>query len=277
MFHSFYRNLAAFAEGQEHAPSEPLIPTILVLSALPPTGFDQTHKLDKARREEYTRVNSGADFSRQMATNKPELASARLVTSTSFTPHASVLRFRRIQEQATSSPPQAYLNVQVDGRVSSYFEWLGAGIYCPGRRATAQSGRQQLLRELQYGFGERFLYLRVDPLPELLHALRDVEFRIKLHGSEDVRMLVGIEDGKFAGCLLDMEDLCILGTHELVQAAFDKILEVAIGRRLLRLTGRMTITLEVEVWTGDLLLDMLPTGGSIEVKLGAGAFGWPAE
>lgn len=212
-----------------------------------------------------------------MATNKPELASARSLTSTSFTPRASVLRFRRIQEQATSSPPQAYLNVRVDGRVSSYFEWLGAGIYCPGRRAASQSGRQQLLRELQYGFSERFFCLRVDPLAELLPALGDAEFRIKLQGSEEVRLVVGIENGKFAGCLLDTEDLCILGPHELVQAAFDKILEVSIGRRLLRLTGRTTMTLEVQVWRDNLVLDVLPTERSIEVRLGPAAFAWPAE
>jgi hypothetical protein len=212
-----------------------------------------------------------------MATNKPELASARLVSSTSFTPRPSVLRFRRIQEQAASSQPQAYLNVHVDGRVSSYFEWIGAGIYCPGHRAAAQNGRQHLLRELQYGFGDCFFYLRVDPVPELLPALRDTEFRIKLQGSEQARLLVGIEGGKFAGCLFDMDDLCILGPHELVGVAFDKILEVAVGRRLLQLIGRTTVTLKVEVWADNLLLDMLPAEGSLVVKLGAGAFAWPPE
>lgn len=210
-----------------------------------------------------------------MATNKPELASARLASSTSLTPRASVLRFRRIQEQAAIAQPQAYLNVQIDGRVSSYFEWLGAGIYCPARRA--QSGRQQLLRELHYGFGERFFYLRIDPIPDLLPRLQDVEFRIKLQGNEEVRLLVGVEGGKFAGCLLDTKDICILGPHELVGAAFDKILEVSIARRLLPLAGQTRITLEAGVWANDLPLDLLPIDGSIEVKLGTAAFAWPAE
>lgn len=74
-----------------------------------------------------------------------------------------------------------------------------------------------------------------------------------------------------------MEDLCILGPHELVGAAFDKIREVSIERRLLQLAGRTTMTVEVGVWADDLPLDVFPTEGSIEVKLGAGAFAWPTE
>ena len=49
--------------------------------------------------------------------------------------------------------------------------------------------------------------------------------------------MVLIEGGKLVGCLLDTNDVCILGPHALVEVAFGRILEVAIGRRLFNLAG----------------------------------------
>jgi hypothetical protein len=169
------------------------------------------------------------------------------------------------------------LNIRVDGHETSYFEWLGAGIYCADERCAAQNCRSQTLQELHYGFSERFFYLRVDALPGLLSELRNFEFRISLRGSEELRLLVAVEEGNFAGCLLDTEDLCILGPHELVEVAFDKILEVAIGRRLLRLAGQTSLMLNVALWRCGLPAEFLPLDSSLEVKLGTDAFAWPAE
>jgi hypothetical protein len=214
-----------------------------------------------------------------MATNKPELDSARLIARTRTPLRASVVRFKQLQERATITQPEAYLGVDVNGRENSYFEWLGAGIHCPDRRAPAQTQNAcpQILRELRYGFDERFFYLRVDPFPDSFFLLRDVEFRIALRGNKELRLLVGIEAGRFAGSLLDTEDVCILGPHELAGAAFDKILEVSIGRKLLRLEGCSSIELEVGLWREGIPLDRLPLEGSIEVKLGADAFAWPVR
>ena len=212
-----------------------------------------------------------------MATNKPELASARLVVSAPFTPRASIVRFRRVQEQGEIARPQGYVHAQIDGRITSYFEWLGAGVYCPDRHAPGQNCRPQILRELRYGFDEHFFYLRVDSLPGSMSALGDVEFRIILRADEEVRLLVGVEKGRFAGCLFDAEEVCILGPHELVKAAFDEIMEMAVARKLVRRVGHRSMLLRVELWSGNVVLDSLPREGPIEVELGAGAFAWPAE
>ncbi len=212
-----------------------------------------------------------------MSSNKPELDWARLADHTRLTPRLSMARSKRRLEQAATAQPQAYLNVQVNGRETSYFEWLGAGFYCPGQSNTAESGEALALRELHYGFDERFFYLRVDPLAQSFSTMSEAEFRIALRGSEELRLLVAVEAGKVAGSLLDTEDVCILGPHELVRAAFDEILEVSVGRRLVRVAGLASLTLEVELWREGVPVDRLPADGSIEVKLGADAFAWPTE
>ena len=176
-------------------------------------------------------------------------------------------------EPAFIAQPLAYLNVQVDGRENSYFEWLGAGIYSTDLRRSTPT-QSHFLRELRFGFGENFFYLRVDSFPETLHKLRDCEFRIMLRGNKNLRLMVVIEQGKFVGSLLDTEDVCILGPHELVQAAFDRILEVGIGRRLVALIGQAPFTVEVALLRGGLPADVLPREGSLEVSRGMDAFTW---
>jgi hypothetical protein len=216
-----------------------------------------------------------------MSTNKPAFDSARLpplsAVRPQLTPPTPARRLKRHAEPTIVAQPLAYLNVQVDGRETSYFEWLGAGMYCADRRGAAQNGRSRVLHELHYGFSERFFYLLVDGFPGSLSGLRDFEFRITLRCSEELRLLVAVEEDKFAGCLLDTEDLCILGPHELVEVAFDKILEVAIGRRLLKLAEKTSSMLEVALWRDGLLLDLLPPEIPLEMKLGTDAFAWPAK
>jgi hypothetical protein len=62
-----------------------------------------------------------------------------------------------------------------------------------------------------------------------------------------------------------------------VEVAFDKILEVALGRRLIALAGQTSLTLEVALWYAGLPLDLLPREISLEVKLGVDAFAWPVQ
>ncbi len=217
----------------------------------------------------------------EMSANMPEFGSSRrlplAVVRPQLTPERRDRRFKHLPERTVVSQPLAYLNVRVDGRETSYFEWLGAGIYCAGRRAAAQNGRSPLLQELQYGFSERFFYLRVDGLPGSFSGLRNFEFQITLRGDEELRLVVAIEEGSFAGCLLDTPGLCILGPHELVEVAFDRTLELAIGRRLIGLAEQTSFMLNVALCKNGLPVDVLPPDGSLEVMLGPEAFAWSAE
>jgi hypothetical protein len=62
-----------------------------------------------------------------------------------------------------------------------------------------------------------------------------------------------------------------------VEVAFDRILEVAIGRRLLALAGQTSLALDVALWEAGLPLELLPRETLLEVKLGVDAFAWPVQ
>ncbi len=167
--------------------------------------------------------------------------------------------------------------MNVDGRETSYFEWLGAGLYSADRRSGAMHGRSFFLHELRYGFDEKFLYVRVDVFKDAMAGLRDCEFRVTLRAGEEVRVVARLEEGALAGYLLESKDVCLLGPDEMVSVAFVKILEVAIAREMFDLRGRSSLSLGVALWQGGLPVDVLPAEGWLEVKLGADNFAWPAE
>jgi len=59
-------------------------------------------------------------------------------------------------------PPANSIHAVVDGEVTSYFEWLGAGRYRPDRRSGAMHGDVSPVREILYGTNSANLYVRLD-------------------------------------------------------------------------------------------------------------------
>jgi hypothetical protein len=180
-------------------------------------------------------------------------------------------------ERGLILPPSAHLAVKVDGRESSYFEWLGSGLYSTDRSSSAMHGRLMLLHELRYGFDATRIFLRVDVFANALAELRDAEFRITLRAEQEVRVVVHLEGGKVSGYLVESRDMCLLGPDEVVRVACDKILEVSVAKELFVLGDRKSISVGVALWEGGLPVDVLPAEGVLEIRLGDEHFGWPLK
>jgi alpha-amylase/alpha-mannosidase (GH57 family) len=180
-------------------------------------------------------------------------------------------------ERAEVLPPSGHLKVHPDGRETSYFEWLGAGLYSPERRESSMHGRKRLLEHIRYGFNEDRFYVRVDPFEGVFAGLHDAECRLTFRCEEELRVVVRIEEGKLSGYLVESKDFCLLGPDEMVLVGCGRILEVSIARKLLRLKGLQSFSLVVALWEGGLPVDLLPAEGWLEVRLGAENFAWPVE
>ncbi|MBK5294739.1 MAG: glycoside hydrolase, partial [Acidobacteriia bacterium] len=63
---------------------------------------------------------------------------------------------------AMHTGPTAPVRPVIDGEVSSYFEWMGAGQYQVDGRSGSMHGQRLLVRQLHYGCDGQNLYLRVD-------------------------------------------------------------------------------------------------------------------
>jgi alpha-amylase/alpha-mannosidase (GH57 family) len=184
---------------------------------------------------------------------------------------------KRQPEHALQMPPTGFLKITVDGADTSYFEWLGAGLYSPERRGGAMHGRVFYLRELRYGFEQERFSVRVDAFADALGELDDPEFRITLGAAEELTVVAKLERGRLEEFGVEKDRACLLNPKTVATAAFDRFLEISVQRGALNLKGQRTLRLGVALWHGGLPVDVLPAEGALEIALGDEQSSWPIE
>lgn len=189
-------------------------------------------------------------------------------------PDALAHPIKRAPERAQRRAPESFIEAKVDGRESSYFEWMGAGSYAGERRSSTMHGRSSVLGDLYYGFGKGHFYLRVDPIPEAIAEIPEFQMRLTIWDSRETRITLGVHHGKVAEVVIEQGGVCLLHPEPSVQAAYGKILELGVARDMFDLDGRKALLLRVALWEGGLPVDVLPAQGMIEAELGEENFGW---
>ncbi len=58
--------------------------------------------------------------------------------------------------------PRELISPNIDGRASSYFEWIGAGCYEAGSEQGAMYRAERIAEKMYFGFSEEALYVRLD-------------------------------------------------------------------------------------------------------------------
>ena len=111
-------------------------------------------------------------------------------------PEALARPILTIQQGEVRERPLNLIHATLDGEVTSYFEWLGAGRYHPDPRSGAMHGGEPPIRELYYGTDGEFLFIRLEdghagnfkiefesgPVPTEIAKGTIVEMRAKLAG-----------------------------------------------------------------------------------------------
>jgi alpha-amylase/alpha-mannosidase (GH57 family) len=184
---------------------------------------------------------------------------------------------KRKPEHALQVLPTGFITIKVDGRDTSYFEWLGSGLYSPERRGGAMHGRVFHLRELRYGFDEDRFNVRVDLFPEALAELEDPEFRVTIGTADELAVVIQLERGRMKEFAVEKGRVCLLNPKTVAQAGFDRILEVSVNRSELNLKGQRSLRLGVALWHGGLPVDVLPAEGFLEIPLGDEQYSWVVE
>jgi alpha-amylase/alpha-mannosidase (GH57 family) len=184
---------------------------------------------------------------------------------------------KRMPERAFQLPPSTLLNVKVDGVDSSYFEWLGSGVYSPERRGGAMHGRVYYLRELRYGFEEERFVVRVDCFPEVMSEMEQMQFRIVIGAAEELTVVAIVERGRLKEFSIEQGSVCLLNPSKLAEVAYKRTLEVAVYKDVLDVRGLAKFTIGVALWHGGLPVDVLPAEGFLDVAIGEENSAWGIE
>jgi alpha-amylase/alpha-mannosidase (GH57 family) len=128
------------------------------------------------------------------------------------------------QEGEVRESPVNEIHVTLDGEVTSYFEWMGAGRYKPDPRSGAMHGGFIPAREMLYGCGNGYLYIRLDGAPPAAFTVefedgpaeadiasgRVIEMRVKQRCGE--RFRVRVSHNGLPDALLPAEGWIEVGT-----------------------------------------------------------------
>jgi alpha-amylase/alpha-mannosidase (GH57 family) len=157
------------------------------------------------------------------------------------------------EQRAFDQPPTAPLKPSIDGRVTSYFEWMGAGRYRPDTRSGAMHGKRLVAREVMYGSDGRSFFLRID----FEEQVKDCEVRIALRGRDGnpLQMRAVVVDG-------GRVDFPNAAGHPV--AAADRIFEFALPLSDAGIGAGQRAAFQLSIWRDGLPLDAIPQQGWIE-------------
>ena len=155
--------------------------------------------------------------------------------------------------------PTTAIKPTIDGLVTSYFEWMGAGLYRKDHRSGAMHSRRSLLKELRYGSDTRHLYVRVD-FTQPITAEHNLEFRLKVKNQSGQTFQTSHiwKDGQFQ---LKRTEL----PSKAVRAALDAIYEAEIPLSEVDAKYGDVISVNVSVFRDGLPVAALPPTGDLEI------------
>ena len=170
--------------------------------------------------------------------------------------------------------PTGPIRPTIEGEVSSYFEWLGAGSYRLDKRTGAMHGQRFLTKELFYGTDGTNLFLRLDFESEEA-SISGTELRVSLEAVSDKvppsAIVASLEHGtELSSVKMGVRE----GPSHPVEAAFVRVLEMRISLAAAGIQTGHSLRFQVSLWKDGLPMDALPQQGWIEFST-AEVVEWP--
>jgi len=177
-----------------------------------------------------------------------------------------ILRMALPEVQIEASGPIAPV---IDGEVTSYFEWLGAGMYRVDGRSGSMHGKKFLIKEVQFGTDGGNLYLRVDFHPGYEQELNGMEGRLtveSLDGKWSNRAALLFSEG---AARVKEQMLAVAGasgTAGPIECAFARVLETRLSLPALGLAAGNGLKFQFSLWQGGLPMDAVPQQGWLSMR-----------
>lgn len=228
-------------------------------------------------------------------------------------PDELVLPIKRPRTAGYNIPPTDFISPIVDGRETTYFEWLGAGVYMPDARSGSIHGPGGYIKQLLYGQNDTHVYLRFDLQNEFRQKQRDFQVRVNFAGNPQTRLYVSVSNNALDRIELWQGDHLVdlpglngvsrgdqaptrndgakpeppangnesgratpddLRAQPPVTAAFDSVLETGVARSLLGTDPSHSPSVQVSLWVDQLPVQALPSEGWLTLEVAEGLLSW---
>jgi len=178
---------------------------------------------------------------------------------------------RAPRQAASTTEPTCFIHPQIDGRLSYFGEWRGAGSITLGNDGGTMHFGASSLAEITYGFDLESFYIRIDTREGGFDAW-DPDSVLKITISSEVVIIIDLIIRGFIGSLDEKIRLLKNGKpfifHETgARCAVNKLVEMAIPFALLDSSPKDELTFYVEIIQNKLVRDRFPREGYIMVKV----------
>ncbi len=162
----------------------------------------------------------------------------------------------KVAAEEVRQMPSGFIHPVIDGEVTSYFEWLGAGSYRADPRSGAMHGRQLLVREIYFGSDGAAVFLRVDfeTRPEEMAGGVELHLRfVPKPSAEPVTVIVQLDSGAAKTSRAE------------IKVAMRQLLEIEVPLHAIGGESGVPLQFAVSMWRGGLPLGTLPYEGWLQV------------
>lgn len=163
-----------------------------------------------------------------------------------------------LSDKSSHDVPTGLIKPKIDGEVSSYFEWMGAGLYKVDGRSGAMHGQRFLIRELHYGSDGSSLFLRLDFEDRAASGLEGAKVNLRIAPASD--------PGRIHSTSMPVLHQGGVGMADDIEFAFRKIFEVRVPLSAIGAGLRQSVRFQLSLWQNGLPLDALPQQGWMEVS-----------
>jgi alpha-amylase/alpha-mannosidase (GH57 family) len=185
-------------------------------------------------------------------------------------PDELALPIKRPKCDGQNMPPSALINPVIDGRETTYFEWMGAGIYIPDARSAAIHESRQYVDELHYGCGDTRIYLKLDFKHDFTASQKEFGVRVSLGDQNPWRIQALIAQGRLDRIELWRDDEPLgprSADPDIVQAAYESVLEMGIDFSALRVEPQREIPFQISLWLNQLPVQVMPREGFLTIAM----------
>jgi len=191
-------------------------------------------------------------------------------------PDELAVPLKRPRGAAVNVEPSAKIEAVVDGMVTSYFEWLGAGVYSAALASGSMHGPAPPLDVVYYGHSDSALYLRADLDRVFLRSHPDFEIRLSLEGSSRVRIQANVRHAELRALGLWKDDAAVTqeSLGDSLEIALGSILELRAGYGLLGVGPDDSVRVQVAVWESAIPVQVVPQEGWLSVRLQTESVNW---
>jgi alpha-amylase/alpha-mannosidase (GH57 family) len=169
--------------------------------------------------------------------------------------------------------PAAFIDPEINGRISDYFEWLAAGLYDLTRQGSAMHSSDRMMQSFYYGYNHDHFFIRIDAVQDFSRLLQDEDV-LYLHVTYDREYRLPLQMKSSESLLLVKENGVWTPTGHQCQSRIVKTCEVALPLNSIKLMpgSKLFVSVmlvrdneEIGRWPSDAPLMLFYAGADLEL------------